>query len=190
MEKPLVEVLGKKLIDRAIDAASSPMVSQVYVSTSTSTPRTEQYLKGKEVIVIRTSGRGYVEDLHEIMSSIQEDIVVIIPVDMPLLTKKSVETVLREFLSAGKASLTVALDPATIRSVGLDVTYTDVLDGRETTFCGVSVVERKEMLKDSYVEAAYMFTDSIDFAVNVNTPGDLSVAERILKEREVTKVTF
>jgi len=185
MEKPLVPVLGKPLIDRAIDIAwSCDLISAVYVSTSKNTPLTEEYLACNDVFVIRTSGKGYSEDLHEIMSAIKEDSVLIIPVDMPLITPGSVALLMSKYISEGKASMTIALDPKTVRSLGLDVTYTEVLEGKETTFCGVSVVERKEMLKDDYVEAGYLFTDSVDFAVNVNTPKDLAIAERILKERE------
>ncbi|MCE5297004.1 MAG: NTP transferase domain-containing protein [Euryarchaeota archaeon] len=183
-EKPLVEVLGRKLIDRAIDiATSSDRASAVYVSTSEHTPLTESYLEGRDVRVIRTSGRGYVEDLHDIMRAIEEEAVVIIPVDMPLITPDSMRSLISSYISEGKASLTVALDPATVRSLGLDVTHTEVMGGREVTFCGVSVVRREDMLKDDYIEAAYLFTDSIDFAVNVNTSKDLAIAEGILEKR-------
>jgi GTP:adenosylcobinamide-phosphate guanylyltransferase len=118
------------------------------------------------------------------MSVIEEDAVLIIPVDMPLIRPDSVIKLVSSYIEVGKASLTIALDPATVRSLGLNVTHTEIIEGRETTFCGVSVVDRKEMLKDDYVEAAYLFTDSIDFAVNVNTLKDLAIAERILKERK------
>jgi adenosylcobinamide-phosphate guanylyltransferase len=184
-EKPLVEVLGRKLIDRAIDiATSSDKVSAVYVSTSEHTPLTESYLEGRDVRVIRTSGRGYVEDLHDIMRTIEEEAVVIIPVDMPLITPESMGSLISSYIREGKASLTVALDPSTVRSLGLNVTHTEMMDGREATFCGVSVVSREEMLKDDYIEAAYLFTDSLDFAVNVNTVKDLAIAEMILEKRK------
>jgi len=185
VEKPLLPVLGRKLIDRAILAVSStPLISAIYVSVSQFTPSTESYLLGLPVKVIRTKGEGYVPDLHEMMNVIQERSVLICPVDMPLLTGDGIGRLIEEYLRRGEPSLTVALPPSMVSSLGMDVTYSEVVDGKELTFCGVSVVEREAMLRDFYVAGGYYVTEEEDFAVNVNSKRDLAIAESMLRRRE------
>jgi adenosylcobinamide-phosphate guanylyltransferase len=185
VEKPLLPVLGRKLIDRAILAVSStPLISAIYVSVSQFTPSTESYLLGLPVKVIRTKGEGYVPDLHEMMNVIEERSVLICPVDMPLLTGDGIGRLIEEYLRRGEPSLTVALPPSMVSSLGMDVTYSEVVDGKELTFCGVSVVEREAMLRDFYVAGGYYVTEEEDFAVNVNSKRDLAIAESMLRRRE------
>jgi adenosylcobinamide-phosphate guanylyltransferase len=183
-EKPLIEVLGRKLIDRAVDnIGATSEVSKLYISTSPHSPLTERYLNARGIEYVHTPGNGYVEDLHDIMSVIEEDHVLIVPVDMPLLRPSSLDDLISSYHRLAQPSLTVILSPNTIRSLGLEVTHTEVMEGRDVTFCGVSVLERREMLKDDYIAGGYYFTDNVDFAVNINTPNDLAIAEGILRQR-------
>ena len=77
----------------------------------------------------------------------------------------------------------MALPPNVIESLGLIVTYIEEIEGRSLTFCGVSVVDRLEMLTDNFLPGGYYVTEKEEFAVNVNTVHDLRLAERILEER-------
>lgn len=184
-EKPLVHVLGKRMVDRAIATVKELAdVENVYISTSHWAPRTEAYLQDKGLELVRTAGRGYVEDLHDIMSIIEQDDVLIMPADMPLVRASSLERIIEEYHRLGQPSLTVTIDPSVVRSLGLEVTHTEMMDGREVTFCGVSVLDRKEMLKDDYIAGSYIFMSGEEFVVNVNTPRDLDVAETLLKKRK------
>ncbi|OPY32404.1 MAG: Adenosylcobinamide-phosphate guanylyltransferase [Methanomassiliicoccales archaeon PtaU1.Bin124] len=184
-EKPLVQVLGERMVDRAISTALAVKgVRTVYVSTSHWAPRTEDHVRKGPAKVVRTAGKGYVEDLHDIMSVIEEDDVLIMPSDMPLVRSASLDEVIAEYYRLGMPSLTVTIDPQVLRDKGLAVTHTEVMDGREVTFCGVSVLDRKEMLKDDYIAGSYIFMSGEEFAINVNTPSDLDIAEAALKRRE------
>ncbi|HSV42513.1 MAG TPA: NTP transferase domain-containing protein [Methanomassiliicoccales archaeon] len=183
-EKPLVKVNGRTLVERAIAVAkASRKVRQTYVSTSPNAPRTEYLLDDLPVRVLHTFGEGYVKDLHLVMSDITEDHVLILPVDMPLLTVEDIDGLIDEYYRRGEPSLTVTLRPELIRSLGLTVTHSEVINDVEVTFCGVSVVNRKEMLKDDFIAGSNYLTDNIDFAVNVNTAKDIQVAEELLRRR-------
>jgi len=184
VEKPLLPVLGRRLIDRAVETVGSvPSIFRTYVSVSKFTPKTEHYLQGLPVQVIHTQGEGYVPDLQETMREIRERSVLICPVDMPLLTVDGLEGLVREYKRRGEPSLTVALPPEVVLDLGLDVTYTEPIAGKEMTFCGVSIVERQAMLRDHFVAGGFYITDAQDFAVNVNSKRDLAVAESILNAR-------
>lgn len=70
VEKPMLEIGGKRLIDMAIDEIESAMVESIFV-TSRYTPETEKYLKRQGFEVFRGGGRGYMEDLREVLNEYQ-----------------------------------------------------------------------------------------------------------------------
>ena len=183
-EKPLVLVAGIPMIDRMLDELEgSSRIDRVYVSVSPLAPRTREHLEGRDVVIIDTPGNGYVADLHSSMRSIEEGSVLVCPSDMPLLTSRSVAELIDAYDERKQLSLTVALPPKVIKSLGLIVTYVEEIEGRGLTFCGVSVVDRLEMLTDNFLPGGYYVTEKEEFAVNVNTVHDLRLAERILEER-------
>ena len=183
-EKPLVLVAGVPMIDRMLDELErSSRIDRTYVSVSPLAPRTREHLQGRGVVIIDTPGNGYVADLHSSMRSIEEDAVLVCPSDMPLLTSRSVAELIDAYDDRKQLSLTVALPPKVIESLGLIVTYVEEIEGRSLTFCGVSVVDRLEMLTDNFLPGGYYVTEKEEFAVNVNTVHDLHLAERILEER-------
>ena len=184
VEKPLVPVAGISMIDRMLEQLGrSVRLDRIYVSVSPLAPMTRDHLQGRDVVIIDTPGNGYVSDLNGSMQMIQEDAVLVCPSDMPLLTAGAVDALIDAYDGRSQPSLTVALPPKVIESLGLIVTYVEDIDGRPLTFCGVSVVDRQEMLTGNFLPGGYFITEKEEFAVNVNTVRDLRLAERILKER-------
>jgi adenosylcobinamide-phosphate guanylyltransferase len=184
VEKPLVPVAGISMIDRMLEQLGrSVRLDRIYVSVSPLAPMTRGHLQGRDVVIIDTPGNGYVADLNGSMRMIQEDAVLVCPSDMPLLTAGAVDALIDAYDGRSQPSLTVALPPKVIESLGLIVTYVEDIDGRPLTFCGVSVVDRQEMLTGNFLPGGYFITEKEEFAVNVNTVHDLRLAEMILKER-------
>jgi adenosylcobinamide-phosphate guanylyltransferase len=172
------------MIDRILDELGrSELLDRIYVSVSPLAPRTREHLLGKDVVLIDTPGNGYVSDLNYSMGTINEDAVLVCPSDMPLITSTGVDALIETYDRNGQPSLTIALPPRIIESLGLLVTYVEEIDGRPLTFCGVSVVDRHEMLTGKFLPGGYFVTEKEEFAVNVNTVHDLRLAERILEER-------
>jgi adenosylcobinamide-phosphate guanylyltransferase len=172
------------MIDRMLEQLGrSVRLDRIYVSVSPLAPMTRGHLQGRDVVIIDTPGNGYVADLNGSMRMIQEDAVLVCPSDMPLLTAGAVDALIDAYDGRSQPSLTVALPPKVIESLGLIVTYVEDIDGRPLTFCGVSVVDRQEMLTGNFLPGGYFITEKEEFAVNVNTVHDLRLAERILKER-------
>lgn len=184
VEKPLVPIAGVPMIDRILgELGRSKRLDKTYVSVSPLAPRTRQHLEGMDVIIIDTPGNGYVSDLNGSMAAIEEDAVLVCPSDMPLITAEAVNALIESYDERARPSLTVALPPKVIESLGLIVTYIEEIDGKKLTFCGVSVVDRKEMLTGNFLPGGYYVTEKEEFAVNVNTVHDLRLAERVLEDR-------
>lgn len=183
VEKPLVPIAGIQMIDRILtELGRCQMLDRIYVSVSPLAPRTREHLKGKDVILIETPGNGYVADLNSSMRAIDEDAVLVCPSDMPLITAEAVDALIRTYDERRQPALTVALPPEVIESLGLKVTYVEEIEGRPLTFCGVSVVDRKEMLTGNFLPGGYFVTEKEEFAVNVNTVHDLRLAEGFLED--------
>jgi adenosylcobinamide-phosphate guanylyltransferase len=183
-EKPLIPVLGIPMIDRVLEAVmASSGVGAVLVSITSNTPRTEEHLRKRGIDVIITDGRGYSEDLNQAMSGLASDQVMVLPADMPLIRPETIEEVLRQAEGMKVGSFCVTVPVELMRALGLNLTYSLTVDGREVVLCGVSVVDRKAMLTGLELEQSYMISESEELALNVNTVGDLRRAEMVLTRR-------
>lgn len=184
IEKPMIPVLGVPLIDRVLKAVrSASLVQEVYVSVSGNTPRTAEHLRNQGVEVIVTSGAGYCEDLNIAMSHLQTDEVFVCPADLPLLTPRAVNEVITSYAQAGVGSYSVAVPHDLLRELGIAPTFRFEVNGVDTVLCGVSVVNRRQMLALDRLTEGYLVTHSVELAVNVNTVGDLARAEEMLRQR-------
>ena len=78
---------------------------------------------------------------------------------MPLITAEAVNALIESYDERARPSLTVALPSKVIESLGLIVTYVEEIDGKKLTFCGVSVVDRREMLTGNFLPGGYYVTE-------------------------------
>ena len=66
VEKPLLQLLGKPLIDWVVGAVKSAhQVSEFYVVTSENTPETEKKCIRDKLKVVKTNAKGYHDDLKQ-----------------------------------------------------------------------------------------------------------------------------
>ncbi len=185
-EKPLLPVLGRPMIDRVLDAlGSSERVARTVVSVSDNAPRTREYLVGRGIEVVETSGSGYVADLNQAMGHLRARDVLVCPADMPLITGPGIDAILSSYRRYDVASLSVAVPSSIVRSLGATPSFTLEVEGQEVVLCGVSVVDRELMLSGELVSQGYLVTEEEQFALNVNTRDDLRNAEQMLRRRSL-----
>jgi adenosylcobinamide-phosphate guanylyltransferase len=183
-EKPLVPLLGRPMIDWVLDAlASSELVGRTYVSVSGNAPRTRTYLAGKGIEVVETSGSGYVADLSQAMRYLRAPDVLVCPADMPLITGPGIDAILSSYRGYGVASLSVAVPSRIVRSLGVAPSFSLEVEGSEVVLCGVSVVDREQVLSGEMLSQGYLVTENEQFALNVNTRDELRNAEQMLRRR-------
>lgn len=184
MEKPMVPLLGRPLVEYVLDAVlSSTSIGKTHVSVSDNAPLTRAHLAGLDVELIETSGDEYCKDLNRSMECIDTDQVFICPVDMPLLTSGAINEIVERYFLSGYGSLSVAVPLDVLIEVGSRPSYCFNVDGEEVALCGISVVDRNQMLSVPSLTEGYMVFRSPDLALNVNTIDDLMVAEQVLKTR-------
>jgi adenosylcobinamide-phosphate guanylyltransferase len=184
MEKPMIKVLEKPIIERVLDALDGAKgVRDIFVSVSDNTPVTKEYVEHLGYATIATSGEDYVKDLRTSMKVPSSRAVVVCPADLPLITSNSLDQVVFEYERAGFQSLAVAIPSHCILSIGLEATFEMDVNGSPVVLCGVSVVDRDVMLSGEYLEEGYFISQKMDFALNVNSIQELRLAERLLEKR-------
>jgi adenosylcobinamide-phosphate guanylyltransferase len=180
-EKPLLPVLGRPMVDRVLDALrSSSSIGSIYASVSDNAPRTREHLRTQGVTIVETSGTDYVADLGQAMAHLRAPQVLVCPADMPLLSGELMDQLVSCYRRAGVASLSVAVPATIVRALGAAPSFTLEVDGREVVLCGVSIVDRERMLSEEMLSQGYMVVEDERFALNINTRGDLLLAERWL----------
>ena len=175
------------MVDWVAAAARGAGVEELAISVSETTPLTARRAACLELEVIHTPGEGYVRDLNFAAQRLHSEAVLILPCDMPLLKPELLHQLLEAYDKCSSDSMTVMVPEAVLLRAGVVDPYLEEKEGRRVGFCGVSVLKRKTILETDpsvYISADYFLCDDISFAVNVNTPADLALAERLLLEAQ------
>lgn len=176
-EKPLAEISGRAMVDRVLDALEASAIDDVYAVTSPKAPDTKQHVAAR-VETIDAPGEGYVRDLQYALDELPDDPadpgdpghpVLTVAADLPLLAGDAIDTVLDVY---DDGSLTVCAPSGLPEALGITVDAAFDVDDRSVVPSGVNVVGGEP--DDVWV------TWDARFAVNVNYPGDVAVAERLL----------
>jgi adenosylcobinamide-phosphate guanylyltransferase len=181
VEKPLLTVLGKTLIDWVVDAvASSKRVTEFYVVTSENTAETEKHCQARGLQVIRTDAKGYHDDLKQALSKAQiGSAVLTVSSDLPALTGAFLDQAIAAYETNGKNALTVLTPVENRLQLDLSVSSTYPFQGKEYAVCGVNVIDAAKIEEEKLDECAFV-TEEMEAVLNVNTLQDLAVAEKML----------
>jgi len=183
IEKPMQPVGGMPTIQRVVSAVSrSESIDRVIVSVSSNTPETERFLSSKGVETVRTSGEGFMEDLHFALEVLDSDFVMTVPSDLPMIMAWEIDAFARFFRPEMESAI-VVVDEKTVLGTGVEPSYVIDLDDGRWVLSGLCIVDRKKTLNGVYLNEEYMRTDWADIAVNVNTQYELDLARAMCGER-------
>ena len=184
LEKPLLPFLGKPLIDWVAEAVqSADKVSEFYVVTSENTPETEKRCKSKGWKFLRTDAKGYHEDLKQAMREAGlTGAVLTLPSDVPAVTGRFLDKVIRAFEVCGKDFLAVFVPIEKRKELELSISSTDEYKGVWYAVSGVNIVNGAKIQSDGKIETSAMITDEVEVLLNINTTKDLAIAEKIMRK--------
>ncbi len=183
-EKPLVEILGKPMIQWVIEAVlTAEKISEIYVAVTDQTPRTIEEVSRFPVKVIKTEGKGYHLDLQQaILNNNLRRPVLTISADLPMLTGAFLDEVISHYWKTGKSALMTLVPVEVPRSYGVDPTSLYPFRGKNYSVAGVNIVDGRKIM-DYEQEQEVLISDRTEVAINVNTRLDLEAVERILREK-------
>jgi adenosylcobinamide-phosphate guanylyltransferase len=194
VEKPLLEIGGRPMVDRILNALDGSRIERVCTVVSPHAPATRAHLAALDdgPQLIETPGEGYVADLDAALERVGRPVLTV-AADLPLLSAAAVGGILDASavpdadatLDAGGGSddgpdapvrsvrsLAVSVPAALKRSLGASVDAPVERDGRELVAAGINVVA----VGDDVTHVSH----DPRFAVNVNRPRDVRVAEALL----------
>ncbi len=178
VEKPLIEIGGKPMIQYVIDAVlGADELDDLVVATSKHTPKTTEFVKNLDIKIIETTGQGYIEDLRfilEISELGDDEIILTITSDMPLVTSEIIDHVLRKYKMSGKPAMCVAVPLEIFREYGLKPS---ILVG-DAVPSGLNILRRSNKQQDEEV----LRLEKIELALNINSPEDIILLEKILRD--------
>jgi len=184
VEKPLLQFLGKPLVDWVAEAvASARKVSEFYIVTSANTLETEKHCLGRGWKVLRTDAKGYHNDLKQavVLANLVGPVLTI-PADLPAVTGKFLDKVVDEFEGCGKDFLAVFVPIEARERLGLSVSSTDEYKSVWYAVSGVNIVNGAKIQGEGKIETSAIITQDVEVLLNINTPKDLEIAEELMRK--------
>ena len=160
-EKPVLKVAGKQMLLRVY--VETEKVGEVLVAISKNTPKTRELCIREGISFIETPGKGYVQDIQWLLHELGP--FVSVSADIPFV--KASDFWLIEKAFNGRTSLTGVLPLKLVPKDLHPVVY------RGYAIVGLNTVGTEE---EEFLELSNPL-----LALNVNTPEDLKLAERIAR---------
>ncbi|AEF95647.1 Conserved hypothetical protein CHP00454 [Methanotorris igneus Kol 5] len=178
VEKPLIEINGKYMIDYVVEALLQSNVEKIFVAVSKNTPKTEQYIKEKydeikDIILIKTSGNGYVEDLNQAIKYFSSPFLVISS-DIPTIKPKTINNIINYYLHIKGINNKVEALCVMVKKDNYPGNPTMEIKGYIPA--GINIISPKS---GEQIEEA-MVVDEV--LINVNTWEDKVLVEKLLKK--------
>ena len=187
IEKPLVEVGGKPVIEYVISALkSAKKIDRIIVATSPSTPETAALIKQLGVEIIKTPGVDYVSDMGYTVQALKLGVFLAVAADLPLIRPEMVDAVVTRYEQCGKPALTVAVPLETKVKLGMSIEYSfKTEDNRDVVPVGINVIDGSKRYGDEWLDQDIYVLNYEELAVNINTVQELQLAEQLLTKKKL-----
>ena len=178
VEKPLVEINEKPMIQYVIDALkNTDKINNIIVATSGNTRRTETFLKEQGIDTIETPGNGYVHDLGFIISNFKlDDILLTVTADLPLINSDIIDYVLEEYEKSKKPAMSVLVPLHVFEEYGIKPTMTF----ENLIPSGLNILRSINKTQDEKV----LIIERIELALNINTCEDIKLLKKLLGDQD------
>ena len=166
-EKLLLKHIHPTILHVVFAIQNTNYFSKIIAATSPNSPKTKEMLENAGVETIDTSGKGYVEDLNLILSSINDDVLVV-PGDLPLLDDEIIKKIVKTN-NSNKIWTSFLVTKNFLKSIGLKSGFSVRFQNKECSFTGISIVNAREIENLDLVEEIYYILDDKRIGMNLNT---------------------
>lgn len=174
-EKPMLELAGKRYVERVIDALEkSGRFERVVAAVSPKTPMTRELLASKTIEMVDTPGAGYPHDLSFLLAKLAPEKVLVVPADVPLLTPTIVNEALDLLSKESGPAVSLVAEKSFVEKLGITPS---VLVG-DVCHSGITLFDSNV---SGPVEERYVKMNKIEIVVNVNTKREKELAELLVK---------
>ncbi|MBU6999028.1 MAG: NTP transferase domain-containing protein [Theionarchaea archaeon] len=177
-EKPLLSVGGTPMIKKVIDSVKKASIGEIIVAVSENTPETGKFIESEAVQKMVTAGRGYIEDMREVIreKNISEPVLVLSS-DVPLITPEILNDVVTTYETSNSPALAVYTTKDFCEKHG-------IFKKELLSPSGINIVSGAMIMEnpDNAQEEEVMILNRIEVALNVNTVDDIDTLQEYLTE--------
>ncbi len=184
-EKPLIKVCGKPVIEYVISALKdAKKIDSIIVAVTDCTPKTAKFLSEFPVKVVVTPGKDYVSDMGYASQNLKLGVFIAIAADLPLITGKTLDSIVERYEHCGKPALTVAVPLETKAKLGMSKEYSFKMDDKDVVPVGINVIDGRKRYGDEWLDQDIYLLDLDELAVNINTISELHLAENLKNRKQ------
>ena len=182
VEKPLLQVSGKSMLQIVIQVLKQTSVDRIVVASSTNTPSTSVEARRLGVDVLVTPGDGFEEDMRFAIRQLSLEDVLVVSSDLPFITADIVERALQKYHSSGKPALAVMAKPELYEKIGSKPQYLFKVDGQDFVPVGINLINGR-CIDEGELDQTIFVIDSGDAVLNVNTSSELDLARKRFSDK-------
>lgn len=170
-EEKLLLKYKKPVIEHVLSALEiSKSFSKIICVTSNNAPKTRQFVIKLGFETMETQGRGYSEDLSEILAKFSEPVFVVSG-DMPLLEPTVINKII-ELADPKNTWNSVMVKKKFLTSLGTDTKFFVTIKGEDHAYTGISIVDPTKIHHGKPVDEFFIIFDDKRIAMNLNTKKD------------------
>jgi adenosylcobinamide-phosphate guanylyltransferase len=185
VEKPLLEVSGKPMLQLVIEVLKRTKVDRIVVASSPNTPSTSIEARRMGVEVLVTPGDGFEEDTRFAIRRLSLGDVLVVSADLPFITADIVERAVQKYRSSGKPALAVMAKPEVYGEIGSKPQYLFKVDGQDFVPVGINLINGRR-IDEGELDQTIFVIDSGDVVLNVNTSRELDLARKRFSDKSGT----
>ena len=171
IEKSLLKLGKETLLERTIAAINESRAGEIIVATTPATPKTSKFAIKLGLAVLETPGKDYVDDVYYLLDKFGNYLSV--NADIPFINKEAINFLLSK---VKKKSIACVLHKDSVHYPVSEDSVGDGGNGENIIWVGLNYVTPSP-------ETDLIVMDDELLAININTPFDLALALKILRER-------
>ena len=166
----------KPVIIHVIDALKdSKCFEKVIAITSSNSPKTQELLEESGIEIIKTTGKGYVQDLNSVLCSIDNDVLVTSG-DLPFIDDDIIKQIVAKH-NIEKIWKSFVVTKRFLESLGLSSEFEITVDDNSCILTGISLISTKKINSLDAIKENYEVLDDKRIAFNLNTVSDYEKLE-------------
>ena len=169
-EKLLLKFKEPIILHVAQAMTKSKCFSKILFLTSPNSPKTKKFLEEKNYTIFETKGIGYVEDLNQVLKSL-DDSVFVTSGDLPFLDEDIIRKIVNLYDSSNPWT-TILVTKKLLSSIGISSSIDLELDNQLCSYTGISLINSRNISDLKNIEEKFVIVDDKRIGFNVNTKQD------------------
>ena len=172
-EKLLLPYKKPIILHVAEALSNSDCFSEIIFITSPNSPKTKKLLLENNYEIIDSTGKGYVEDLNNILQSI-DDSVFVTSGDLPLLDEMIIKKI-TSFYDKNHLWTSILITKNFLQNLGISTNFEINFENQLCNYSGISMINSKKISNLDNIKENFVIIDDKRIAFNVNTKEDYAL---------------